>query len=254
MALTVRPATQADLPDLARLIAELYQSELPGVLTGPVEKQAELLRFTLEANGDKAVRHRFVLCNDHGAIIGTGMIEFPGDERFERAPDGTVAAALRSLGMLRAVHLFGAVARSLLGVYRHNDPQSALIHSVVVTAHERGRGAGAVLMDHLELTIRAHRYARARLQVLAWNTAAQRFYARRGYVEIWRLSGWRATLSWPSVVMEKSLDRSSRITHHSKLESHLFWNDSDPRSPIALPVKRATIGINLLSLKDNRTT
>lgn len=228
MAFAIRPATRADLPDLAGLIVELYQSELPGALTGPVEKQAELLRFTLEANGDRAVQHRYVLCNDHGAIIGTGMIEFPGDQRFERAPNGTVAATLRSLGVLRAVHLFGTVARSLLGVYRHNDPQSALIHSVVVTAHERSRGAGAALMDHLERTIRSHRYARARVQVLAWNTSAQRFYARRGYAEIWRLSGWRAMLSWPSVVMEKSLDSLSLITFPSNLESHLFWNDSDP--------------------------
>ncbi len=48
-------------------------------------------------------------------------------------------------------------------------------------------------------------YTRARLQVLAWNTGAQRFYARWGYTEIWRLSGWRAMLSWSSVVMEKNL-------------------------------------------------
>jgi ribosomal protein S18 acetylase RimI-like enzyme len=211
MALTIRPATRADLPDLARLIVELYQSELPGALTGPVEKQAELLRFTLEANGDKALHHRYVLCNDHGAIIGTGMIEFPGDRRFDRAPDGTVAAAIRTLGAFRAMRLFGTVVRTVFGVYRHDDPHSALIHTVVVTARERGRGAGAALMDHLEHTIHARRYACARLQVLAWNTAAQRFYACRGYVEIWRLSGWRALLSWPSVVMEKSLHSENHV-------------------------------------------
>ncbi|MDW8148864.1 MAG: GNAT family N-acetyltransferase [Roseiflexaceae bacterium] len=229
MALTVRPATRADLPALAHLIVELYQSELPGVLTGPVEKQAELLRFTLEANGDKALYHRYVLCDDYGAIIGTGMIEFPGDERFDRAPDGTVAAAVRTLGALRATRLLGAAVRALFGVYRHSDPQSALIYSVVVTARERGRGAGAVLMDHLEHTIRSHRHARARLQVLAWNTAAQRFYARRGYVEIWRSSGWRAMLSWPSVVMEKALDSvEATPPSYPTLESHLFWNDSVP--------------------------
>ena len=79
MAFTVRPATQADIPDLARLIVELYQAEMPGALTGPLEKQIELLRFTLEANGDRAVHHRYVLCNERGTVIGTGMIEFPGN-------------------------------------------------------------------------------------------------------------------------------------------------------------------------------
>lgn len=206
MAFTVRPASSADFPDLTRLIVELYQSELPGALTGPLEKQMELMSFTLEANGDKALQHRYVLCDDHGAVIGTGMIEFPGDGRFDRAPRGTIAAAIRTLGVSRAVRLFGMVSRSLFGIYRHTDMQSALIHTVVVSACRRSRGAGTVLMDYLEDNIKERNYTRARVQVLAWNTGAQRFYARRGYAEIWRLSGWRAILSWPSLVMEKSLE------------------------------------------------
>ncbi len=217
MAFTVRPATQADIPDLARLIVELYQAEMPGVLTGPVEKQIELLRFTLEANGDKAVHHRYVLCNERGMVIGTGMIEFPGNGRFERAPNGTVATAFRTLGVFPALRLFSAVARTLFGVYRHTDPHSALIHTVVVTGSERSRGAGAILMHDLECTIREHGYARARLQVLAWNTRAQRFYQRLGYTAIWRLSGWRALLSWPSVVMEKALENRQGSEHISTI-------------------------------------
>lgn len=213
MTYTVRPAVETDLRELARLLVELYQSELPGALTGPVEKQAELMRFTLEANGDRALQHRYVLCTDDGTIIGTGMIEFPGNGHFNRAPNGTIAAAIRALGAFRAARLFGTVARSLFGVYHHTDTQSALIHSLVIAAHERNRGAGTALMDHLEHTIHERKYTRARLQVLAWNTGAQRFYARRGYTEIWRLSGWRAMLSWPSVVMEKNLvDKSHSLS------------------------------------------
>jgi GNAT superfamily N-acetyltransferase len=217
MAFTVRPATQADIPDLARLIVELYQAEMPGALTGPVEKRIELLRFTLEANGDKAVHHRYVLCNERGMVIGTGMIECPGNGRFERAPSGTVATAFRTLGVFPALRLFGVVARTLFGVYRHTDPQSALIHTVVVTRSERSNGAGAVLMHALESAIREFGYTRARLQVLAWNTGAQRFYERLGYTAIWRLSGWRVLLSWPSVVMEKALEDCQGGEHVSTM-------------------------------------
>lgn len=206
MTFTVRPATQADISDLARLIVELYQAEMPGALTGPVEKQIELLRFTLEANGEKAVHHRYVLCGERGRVIGTGMIEFPGHGRFERAPNGVVTTAFRTLGVFPTLRLFSAVARTLFGVYRHTDPHSALIHTVVVTGSERSKGAGTVLMHNLECTIRRYGYARARLQVLAWNTRAQRFYERRGYIAVWRRSGWRALFSWPSVVMEKILE------------------------------------------------
>ncbi|MGQ9548473.1 MAG: GNAT family N-acetyltransferase [Roseiflexus sp.] len=205
MAFTVRPATQTDVPDLAFLIAELYQAEMPGALTGSVKKQAELLRFTLEANGDKALRHRYVLCNESGVVVGTGMIEFPGNQRFERAPGGTLATAFRTLGVFPALRLGSTVVRALFGAYHHTDPHSALIHTVVVTRSERSKGAGATLMHTLECAIRECGYTRARLQVLAWNTGAQRFYERLGYTTIWRLSGWRTLLSWPSVVMEKVL-------------------------------------------------
>ncbi|PMP76751.1 MAG: GNAT family N-acetyltransferase, partial [Chloroflexus aggregans] len=47
--------------------------------------------------------------------------------------------------------------------------------------------------------------ARARLQVLASNTGAQRFYRRLGYREVWRLDGWCTRLGWPSFVMEKTV-------------------------------------------------
>lgn len=205
MSFLIRPARAEDIPTLARLIIDLYQSELPGALTGPQSAQEELMRFTLETNGPKALVNRYMLCAADGQPLGTGMLEFPGEPAFERAPDGTIAASFRVMGVGPTLTLLGTVARSLLGVYKHADPHSALLHSVVIQASSRSQGAGQALVAGLEDKIREHGLPRARLQVLGSNLGAQRFYARLGYREVWRLSGWRAALSWPSLVMQKDL-------------------------------------------------
>lgn len=204
-AFTIRPAIGTDIPDLARLIVELYHSELPGALSGSQAGQERLLAYTLHANGEAALTNRLVVCDDQQQVIGTGMLQFSNEPAYERAPRGTIAAAVRELGIGPTLKLASVVARSLIGVYRHTDPQSALIHSVVITAAARGQGAGQTLMAALEEQIRSRGLTRSRLQVLANNTAAQRFYRRCGYDEIWRLDGWRARLGWPSLVMEKVL-------------------------------------------------
>ncbi|GIV92695.1 GCN5 family acetyltransferase [Chloroflexus islandicus] len=204
-AFTIRPATTNDVLDIARLIVELYHAELPGALSGAREGQERLLAYTLEANGAAAFDHRYVVCDEQQRVIGTGMLQFPGAPVFERAPRGTLAAALREIGLLPTLQLAATVSRTLFGVYRHDDAQSALIHSVVVAAAARGRGAGQLLIAALEDRIRTRGLARARLQVLVSNTGAQRFYRRLGYREVWRLDGWRARLGWPSLVMEKDI-------------------------------------------------
>ncbi|MEF3273555.1 MAG: GNAT family N-acetyltransferase [Chloroflexus sp.] len=201
----IRQATTTDIPDLARLIVELYHAELPGALSGPLAGQERLLAYTLRANGETALAHRYVICDLQRRVIGSGMVQFPDQPVFERAPRGTLAAALRELGLLPTLRLMVLTARALFGVYRHTDPQSALIHTVVVTSAARGRGAGQTLMAALEKQISQHGLRRARVQVLASNTGAQRLYRRLGYREIWRLDGWQARLGWPSLVMEKEL-------------------------------------------------
>ncbi|WP_298820633.1 GNAT family N-acetyltransferase [Chloroflexus sp.] len=204
-AFTIRPATESDIPDLARLIVELYHAEVPGALSGARSGQERLIAYTLRANGAAALAHRYVVCDSQQRVIGTGMVQFADAPVFERAPRGTLVAALREIGIGPTLKLVAVVARTLFGVYRHADPQSALIHSVVVDPAARGQGAGFALMMALEAAIRQYGLPRARLQVLASNTGAQRLYRRLGYREIWRLTGWRARLGWPSLVMEKEV-------------------------------------------------
>lgn len=199
----IRPATENDIPEISRLIIQLYQSELPGALTGNLEMQGKLLRFTLEANGESALQNRYVLCDESGNVIGTGMIEFSGDKPYDRAPNGTVSKAFQTIGFKATLRLLGTVARSLVGVYQHRDSSSALIHSVVVERNQRGRGAGKKLMQDLELVIRKRGVTHMRLQVLESNAEARHFYEKLGYQEIWRSSWWQALLSWRNLVMEK---------------------------------------------------
>ena len=202
---SIRPATQADISALSRLVIQLYAAELPGALTGPIDGQEALFRFTLEANGESALKNRYVLCGKNRDILGTGMIQFSDEPTFERAPDGTVSRAFRLLGMPATLKLFATVARSLIGVQKHGDTNSALIHSVVVDETLRGKGVGVQLMTHLEEKIREHGVKRSRIQVLEDNIAAVPFYKKLGYKQIWKSPWWVSTLSWSSLEMEKGL-------------------------------------------------
>ena len=202
---SIRPAVQADTLALSRLVIQLYAAELPGALTGPIDGQEALFRFTLEANGENALKNRYVMCDENGNILATGMIQFSDEPTFERAPDGTVSNAFRLLGTPAALKLFLTVARSLIGVQKHEDMESALIHSVVVDQNLRGKGIGVQLMTHLEERIRKHGVKKSRLQVLEDNISAVPFYQKLGYKQISKSPWWVSLLSWSSLGMEKDL-------------------------------------------------
>lgn len=115
VAVFVRPPSGEDIAEIARLSVQLYASELPGALSGPLRAQEALTHFTLEANGRKALGNRYVACDAAEKVLATGMVQFPGELAFERAPDGTVAQAFRVIGVGPTLRLLGTVARSLVG-------------------------------------------------------------------------------------------------------------------------------------------
>ncbi len=100
-AFIVRPATSADIPALARLIVELYHAELPGLLSGSQRGQEQLLAYTLRANGEAALRHRLVVCDEQQQVVGTGMVQFPTEPVYERAPQERSQWRCVSLGWYR---------------------------------------------------------------------------------------------------------------------------------------------------------
>jgi len=202
---TIRPATQTDIPVISRLLVQLYAVELPGALKGPVDKQAEMFHFTFEANGEIALRHRYVVCDSNNTVVGTGMIQFPNEPEFERAPDGTISKALGILGFFNTLQLFITVARSLVGVQKNRNPESATIHSVVTDGSQRGKGVGALLMTHLESQIRARGLKYSVLQVIEKNVEAIPFYTKLGYQKTLQSPWWVSLLAWSSFMMEKQL-------------------------------------------------
>ncbi|SHF49586.1 GNAT family N-acetyltransferase [Devosia limi] len=67
---------------------------------------------------------------------------------------------------------------------REND--DFLISDLWVGAHAQGQGAGAALLDALEVGIAKAGFDHVELETYAGNTGAVRFYHRHGYQTIWR--------------------------------------------------------------------
>lgn len=105
---------------------------------------------------------------------------FRGDGRLERSLAAAAERGELHLAVTDSGEIAGAMRvmpRGFCGLY----PYLSLIG---VRASFRGQGVGAWLMDQLEAMALASGARRVTLMVSDFNTAAQRFYARRGY---WQL-------------------------------------------------------------------
>ena len=202
---TIRPASRADFPAIARLLCQLYTVELPGALRGPQAAQQELLQFTLAAKDDQGLRGRYVACDTAGQVVATATMEYPGMTPYDRAPDGTISRAVKLIGYAATARLLMVVARSLVPAPRPQTPDAAWIHSVVVDEAQRGQGIGQAIMTAVEAQASAASYQTAWLQVLAMNQPARRLYQQLGYTAAWATPRWQHTLTWPSYLMVKTL-------------------------------------------------
>lgn len=204
-ALTIRSATSDDFPTLSDLMVQLYAAELPGALTGERALLSRVIRFTLEAQPAQALLNRYILADADGQTLATGMIQFPTIPPFDRAPDGTIAMALRTLGYRATGRLLLTVARSRVAVHVQHQADTALVHSYVVDERQRGQGFGRVMLNALEQKMTEAGCQWSELQVLAGNTVARNLYIRSGYKDVGRPPRWAEMLSWPSYVMRKAL-------------------------------------------------
>lgn len=204
-AVTVRPATRADFPAIARLLMQLYAAELPGALRGSLAGQQELLHFTLTAKQDQGLQGRYVAYDAAGKLLATASIDYPGAASYDRAPDGTIGQAVKLIGYGATARLLMVVARSLMPVPRPQAPDAVWMHSVVVDEAQRGQGIGQVLMTAVEAQAYTQGYRTAWLQVLAMNQPARRLYQQLGYTDVWATPRWQQWLTWPSYLMTKAL-------------------------------------------------
>ena len=104
------PARAEGLPQIAGLLAQLYDAELPGALSGSREAQRRLLQFTLEARGGRGLRRRYVLAVArrgrppggaliHGVVVDAGQ----RGRGLGAALVGAVEGEIRSAGLDTAI-------------------------------------------------------------------------------------------------------------------------------------------------------
>lgn len=203
--LSVRPARVEDLPQIANLLIQLYEAELPGALSGSRIAQQHLLQFSLEANSAQGLRQRYVIADNSGDVLATAALDLPGSPPYERAPAGTIRKAFTTIGGWNTLQLLLVVARSLIYTHRPRLAQSALIHSVVVDKHQRQHGLGKMIVCKLEHISRAVGVANLMLQVLDSNYAARQFYHGLGYKVIWSSPIYLHMITWPIHLMHKQL-------------------------------------------------
>lgn len=131
----------------------------------------------------------FVPADAHacGAIVGaTPLWQRSGLGATRAAAILTSASAVDTVLVLE---LDGVVAGFAWIDPRGVFGRSSYLRMIAVAPDTRGRGIGAELMDAFE-QIAADHGPDAFLLVSDFNTDAQRFYARRGYIEVGRIPGY----------------------------------------------------------------
>ena len=141
----LREATGRDIPVLARLFIQLYAHELPGMLRGDAEAQAEFGRRMLAA---APLGCLYVLERD-GAVVAMGSLATQ-EQPEPDTPAKIVLQAPLIVGPVNGARTIMGAVRALLSRARAPEANQAHIHSVVVDAAWRGQGLGTVVLRWLE--------------------------------------------------------------------------------------------------------
>jgi ribosomal protein S18 acetylase RimI-like enzyme len=197
----LRKATTGDIGALSRLLVQLYDHELPGMLRGKVEAQVELARRLLQS---APLGRRYVL-ERAGEVVGMGCLATHDQPRPE-IPARVLLQAPVVMGPRNGVWSMLGAARGLLTIADPPDRDEGQIHSVVVDETCRGEGLGGVIVRHLEQDAIGLGKRRAVLQVITSNVGARAFYRSAGYSEDeLRRGPARDRLAYPSMLMRREL-------------------------------------------------
>lgn len=201
--LLLRKATLDDVDTLAAMLVDLYEAELPGALRGAVEKRCALLAFTLRADRGAGLVGRHVVVAD-GRPTATFSLRFRADTAAPLAPAGTLRHGLALFGPWETARMLGTLARTIFTPAPLLGGDDALLSSVVVIAGARRSGVGERSVAFAEAAARARGCSAVRLQVLASNEAARRFWTSLGYRTTER-GPRRFVPTFPVETMEKAL-------------------------------------------------
>jgi ribosomal protein S18 acetylase RimI-like enzyme len=202
-ALLVRPATAADIPSVARILAEafplLYRATFGRV---PVHDIARLLEslyradiLTLEATRvcirDNRVAGLIILHTGHPIGRGSAMNYWH--------------TLSQTWGIVRTPRAFvGGLSQNTYLTRRiPHAPDLVYIEALAVAPGSRGRGIGTRLLAEAEEFARSQGRTRLALHVLHSNTGARRLYLRSGF-RPWKDAPGRQA-SWAALLMVRYL-------------------------------------------------
>lgn len=145
------------------------------------------------------------------ALGDVGFAAWAASE-FSRADAGRVdraqlRAEFRAFGATHAARTLVAVRGDALLGWGAREDGDDLISDLWVAPDHQGTGIGGRILAALVEEIAAAGYAMARLETLASNTGAIRFYEKHGFLVAWRAQKFSSTLGYAidKVGMNKSL-------------------------------------------------
>jgi GNAT superfamily N-acetyltransferase len=198
-------ANTADVPEVARLLVQLYKEEAPRMVPSDEGSFTTLLEAGLRAQGPAAIDSSLVVRDARGRKL-IGYVALSCDHS-PRKPPFTwdyLVTAFRRLGpsavrvLWHQFRLTGLLCATL-------GPKTAQLHSLIVDHAHRGEGVGAGLVRRLEDVARRQGQEAILLYILDGNPIED-FYHRLGYRRV-HLPRPRHPLPGSGIAMQRLLVR-----------------------------------------------
>lgn len=147
--MSIRPAEAGDAPAVAKLTAELWESELPQLLVAGKEKTAAFLERQFLAEDGRRLRNTFVGECD-GELVAVGAIATLEDPRPSAYRKGMIRDMVELLGLKRTLRITPAVVRLMISTLKEERPHFGYLYNIVITPGRQRSGCGEQLFWHLQ--------------------------------------------------------------------------------------------------------
>jgi ribosomal protein S18 acetylase RimI-like enzyme len=147
--MSIRPAEARDAPAVAKLIVELWESELPELLVAGKERTVAFMERQLLAERGRRLRNNFVGECD-GKVVAVGGIATLDDPRPSAYRKGMIRDMVEIFGLGRTLRLVPAVVRNVISTLREDRPRFAYLYNIVIARGRQRAGYGERLFWHLQ--------------------------------------------------------------------------------------------------------
>jgi GNAT superfamily N-acetyltransferase len=180
----VEMASRADIPEVARLLAQLYKEEAPRMVPSDEGAFTALLEAGLRTQSPATIDSSLVICDSGDQAKLAGHVALSCDHSPRQPPFNWnyLATAFRLLGPRAAqvlwhqFRLTGLMCAAL-------GPKTAQLHSLIVDSAHRGEGIAVGLVRSVEDTARRQGQEAIILYILDGNPVED-FYHRLGYQRV----------------------------------------------------------------------